>query len=61
MMTDERYRELAREQYQSDGEIEIDDNAVISRGADNGSYVQAWVWVAEAVHECQNCGSWWAE
>jgi len=28
-----------------DGELEIDDNAVVSHGEDNGAYVQAWVWV----------------
>jgi len=28
-----------------DGELEIDENAVISHGEDNGAYVQAWVWV----------------
>lgn len=44
--TDEEYRELARQQYASEGEIEIDDEAVVSRGDDPGAYVQAWVWVA---------------
>lgn len=28
-----------------DGEVEVDDNAVVSEGEDNGAYVQAWVWV----------------
>ncbi|MFN0132851.1 MAG: hypothetical protein ACKVW3_10050 [Phycisphaerales bacterium] len=37
---------LARNEYQNyDGDIEIDDNAVVSHGTDNGAYVQAWVWV----------------
>lgn len=31
-----------------DGELEIDDNAVVSHGTDNGAYVQAWVWVSFA-------------
>ncbi len=42
---DGAYRALARENYQRDGEIEIDDNAVVSRGDDNGAYVAAWLWV----------------
>ena len=37
--------ELAREHYGSEGYIEIDDNAKLSEGDDNGTYVQAWVWV----------------
>jgi len=28
-----------------EGELEIDENAVISYGGDNGAYVQAWLWV----------------
>lgn len=42
---DEEMRELAGQQYGREGECEIDDDAVISRGEDNGAYVQAWVWV----------------
>ncbi len=38
--------EMARNDYRvCDGELEIDDNAVVSHGDDNGAYVQAWVWV----------------
>ena len=37
--------ELAREQHQKDGELEIDDDAKPSEGNDNGCYLQAWVWV----------------
>jgi hypothetical protein len=37
--------ELARNEHQQDGEVEIDDNAQLSEGNDNGCYVQAWVWV----------------
>jgi len=36
--------ELARQQHEEDGEVEIDDNAQLSEGDDNGCYVQAWVW-----------------
>jgi hypothetical protein len=40
----ERYREAAKETYHRQGEIEIDDNAIVS-DSDDGAYVQAWVWV----------------
>ena len=39
------YRDAAYRIWHRDGEIEIDDDALISRGTDNGAYVQAWVWV----------------
>lgn len=41
----ETYRRKAFDQYHSDGEIEIDSNAVLSPGDDDGAYVSAWVWV----------------
>lgn len=48
-MTDEKRNELIRElaklQWEQDGEIEIDAGAVVSEGDDNGAYVQVWVWV----------------
>ena len=44
----DRIREMAREEYVREGEIEVDDNAVVSEGDDNGAYVQAWVWVSFA-------------
>jgi hypothetical protein len=28
-----------------DGELELDDNAKVSEGDDNGAYVQTWMWV----------------
>ena len=40
----------ARSLYQSEGEIEIDDNAKVSRAEgnpDNGAFVQGWVWVSD--------------
>ena len=45
MKSDRWYRTRARELYHTDGEIEVDANAPVSRGDDNGAYVQAWVWV----------------
>jgi hypothetical protein len=47
--SDADYVAKARELYQQDGEIEVDDGAVVSRNDDrdssHGAYVQAWVWV----------------
>ena len=43
--TDEEYRIVAKALFHDGGVIEIDDNAVVSRGGSNGAYVQAWVWV----------------
>ncbi|KKL74976.1 hypothetical protein LCGC14_2059500 [marine sediment metagenome] len=45
-ISDERFRELAREQH-DEGVCEIDDDAAISRANDEvtSAYVQAWVWV----------------
>jgi len=42
---DEKIRQLAKAQHEVEGELEIDANAVVSEGDDNGAYVQAWVWV----------------
>ena len=44
-ITNAQYVPTARRLYQNDGETEVDDNAKVSRGADDGAYVQAWVWV----------------
>jgi len=44
-MTNQQYIEAARDQYQHEGDIEIDDGAIVSRGSDAGAYVLAWVWV----------------
>jgi hypothetical protein len=37
--------ELAREQWHQEGSVEIDDEAKLSEGNDNGCYVAAWVWI----------------
>jgi hypothetical protein len=44
----EAIRDMAREKYGSEGQVEIDSNARFSEGDDNGTYVQAWVWVSFA-------------
>ena len=36
---------LAKSTREREGDIEIDDDAVVSDGDDNGAYVQAWVWI----------------
>lgn len=41
-----KYREAARRLYARDGEIEVDDEDIVSF-AEDGAYVQAWVWVGE--------------
>jgi hypothetical protein len=41
----EAIRDLARDKYARDGELEIDHGAKVSEGSDDGAYVQAWVWV----------------
>lgn len=38
---------LARDEHGSN-ELELDDNAKLSEGDDNGCFVQAWVWVSFA-------------
>jgi hypothetical protein len=40
------YRRRAKKMYK-EGELEIDDDAVVSKGDDAGAYVQAWVWVED--------------
>jgi hypothetical protein len=42
----QRYRDAANRRYGRDGELEIDDGAIVSVGDDPGAYVQAWVWVS---------------
>lgn len=37
--------DMAKAMWHRDGECEIEDTAVVSEGAANGAYVQAWVWV----------------
>lgn len=37
--------QMAKDEYQIDGACEIDNDALLSEGDDNGCYVQAWVWV----------------
>ena len=48
--SDDDFRAEAKQVWESEGEIEIDDNAVVSQDEDSdepvyGAYVAAWVWV----------------
>lgn len=59
-------RQMAKDEWNKDGEIEIDDGAVVSEGDDNGAYVAAWVWVGfggteldKDRYQCQNCSKTW--
>lgn len=36
---------LAKKTIEKEGSLEIDSDAEISEGDDNGAYVQAWVWL----------------
>lgn len=42
---DSQYIAAAKRLHESDGEIEIDTFAQVSRGDSPGAYVAAWVWV----------------
>jgi hypothetical protein len=39
------FRSRAKELYHEEGQIEIEPNARVSIGDDEGAYVEAWVWV----------------
>lgn len=48
--SDDQFRAEAKQVWASEGEIEIDDNAIVSQDEDSdepvyGAYVAAWVWV----------------
>lgn len=46
--TDEQIRQMAREMFPFDDDVEMDHNAQVSRvdGGDHGAWVQAWIWVS---------------
>jgi hypothetical protein len=45
MKSKEWFRARAKELYGEEGQLEVDSNARVSTGADEGAYVAAWVWV----------------
>lgn len=44
MKNTEWFRSRAKEIYHEEGQIEIEPNARVSIGGDEGAYVEAWVW-----------------
>lgn len=50
----QKYRERADEEKGREGELEIDDDAVVSHGEDRGAYVMAWVWIEDEEDEEEN-------
>lgn len=40
----------------TDGELEIDENAIVSRGSDPGAYVMAWIWISDRDAEIEDYG-----
>lgn len=58
-VSDEQYRQGSIEVLSgrlSDGECQTDDQCQVSRGSDDGAYVQVWIWVPRARAEAQ--GPW---
>ena len=41
-----KYREAADRLYHRDGDLEVDDGAVVSKGNDAGAYVMCWKWIS---------------
>lgn len=41
----EPYRKYARDKLDKDGDLEFDEDAAVSLGADEGAYVMGWKWV----------------
>lgn len=48
----QRYRDLAKS-YEVEGELEVDDDAIVSLGDDPGAYVQVWIWVPDPEWEVE--------
>ena len=46
--SDDDYRRLAKQQYESEGKIEIDPHGRVSRSENGGAWVQGWVFVHAA-------------
>jgi hypothetical protein len=54
---DEAFREAATNEYADEGRIEIDSDAVVSHGDDDGAYVAVWVWVDRSDVPLCACGA----
>jgi hypothetical protein len=44
MNSNEKFRDRAKELYNEEGRVEVDEDARVST-SNGGAYVQAWVWV----------------
>lgn len=44
----QKYRDGADQNYAEEGKIEVDDNALVSIGDEDGAYVMVWHWVSAA-------------
>jgi hypothetical protein len=44
--SDEWFRTRAKQLFHDEGQVEVDSNARVSTGSDDGAYVEAWVWVS---------------
>lgn len=44
---DEQFFKAAKDKRQKDGEVEFDDDAIVSVSEDKGAYVMAWVWISD--------------
>ena len=50
-----QFRDMAKSKWTDEGQIEIDDGAIVSISDDGGAYVAAWVWIDGEV--CRTCGA----
>jgi len=51
------YAQAAHDLHNSDGDLEIAENSLVSMGEDDGAYVLAWKWVTdEEAGVCSRCG-----
>jgi len=50
--TDDELIFAAKNLWESEGTLEIDDNPIVSRGFEEGAYIQAWIWVSFDDVEC---------
>lgn len=50
------YRSEAQETWTREGEVEVDENTIVSGSDDHGEYVLAWVWVDAPT--CTHCAQW---
>jgi len=54
----QRMRDIASEARAKGGDIEFDDDAIVSQSSDGGAYVLAWVWVDDPEQEmCDECST----